>query len=220
MHRTPHLMAGLVGLAVLVSGCGDVPSTPPTHRGASPPNTDSGGPAEPFSTPTTAVSPVTLHVEPRFRGSASAELSEINHKVQMYLLDHPTVFSGAYYSEDLSILAIGVAAPDDPAAVGLETLLRNEDPAGTLTESVPVDYSWAELDTAKMEIVQDYMMSGAADVVSVGLDISVNAVLVTVFREAADVPLIENQTAIEIAQQYGPMVQFGESPSRAAFSGS
>ncbi|MHA7276499.1 hypothetical protein ACX80O_08230 [Arthrobacter sp. Hz1] len=204
-------MAGLVGLVLGASGCGGMVSAPPSASNGSAAPSPAGG------SPATAASPVIIYLEPQFRGSESAELSEINHQVQTYLLDYPTVFSGAYYSEDRSVLTIGVALPEDPAVAGLETLLQKTDPAGTLTESVPVDYSWAELDIAKMEIVQRYMMTGPEDIVSVGLDTSV---LVTVFRQAADVPPTENQTAIEIAQQYGPMVKFRESSSTAAISGS
>jgi hypothetical protein len=199
---SPLLIATLVVLSL--TGC----------AGPSPMNTSGHG--ELTKTSSAAASGIRLYKEPPIRGEASPELSVIVDKIRDYVWLYPDVFSGGYLSSDSSQLMVGVSQPDHPAASGFEELANKLDPGRRLVLTKPAKWSWSDLDEVKNILVPEYLMQGKGGIQSIGLNIPLDTVVVTVRSEGF--PLETNPTVLQIAQRYGEMVMFRESTGEVTFN--
>jgi len=158
----------------------------------------------------TSGSPVRIYVEPVLVGQESPELIEMDAKVNSYVSQYPSVFSGTYISTDSSGLTVGVVDQNDPAADALKALVGKLDPTSSFITIIPARYTWNDLDKIRSSIVDEYM-TGGSGVSGVGVDASQDAVLVEVPRDASGLDLTNNPIAIKLTQQYGSAVMFQES---------
>lgn len=201
------LVMGILGLLMYLSGCAVV-----------------GGPADsvggsPEGRPETK-NPVRIYTEPVYVGQATGELNEIGNTINDYVAAHPKTFSGGYYSTDSSTIFVGVTEPGDKAAVGFEKLANRLDPGRRRAVTTDARWSWSELDAVKDIVAEKYLKRSVGGIDSVGLDISQDAVVVSVLIEPGDPRLEDNPTVLEIAEKYGDMVMFRKSSGPVSLNGS
>jgi hypothetical protein len=159
---------------------------------------------------------IRLYTEPSFKGQASSELNVINDKIRDYIAVYPEVFSGGYFSSDSSQLMVGVAQPNHPAASGFEELANRLDPGRQRVLTKSAKWSWSALDKVKDILAAEYLMQTKGRIQSVGLNVALDTVVVTVRCEGF--PLESNPAVLQIAEQYGEMVMFRKSTGEVTFS--
>lgn len=191
----PLLIATLVSLSL--TGCSE------------PYPASTSGQGQLTQTTSTAASGIRLYPQPPIKGEASPGLRAIVDKIRDYVWLYPDVFSGGYISSDSSQLLVGVSEPDHPAASGFEELANKLDPGRQRVLTKPAKWSWSALDKVKNILVPEYLMQDKGGIQSVGLNIPLDTVVVTVRSEGF--PLESNPAVLQIAKQYGEMVMFRES---------
>ncbi|MFF2317937.1 hypothetical protein ACFVTE_16900 [Arthrobacter sp. NPDC058097] len=199
---SPLLIAALVGLSL--TGCSD----------PYPANTSAQG--QLTQATSAEASGIRLYTEPSFKGQASSELNVINDKIRDYIAVYPEVFSGGYFSSDSSRLMVGVAQPDHPAASDYEELANKLDPGRQRVLTKPAKWSWSALDKVKDILAAEYLVQTKGLIQSVGLNVALDTVVVTVRSEGF--PLESNPAVLQIAKQYGEMVMFRKSTGEVTFS--
>jgi hypothetical protein len=199
---SPLLIATLVGLSL--AGCSE------------PYTANTSGQGQLTQTTPAGASGIRLYTEPSFKGQASSELNVINDKIRDYIAVYPEVFSGGYFSSDSSQLMVGVSQPQHPAASRFEELANKLDPGRQRVLTKPAKWSWSALDKVKNILAPEYLMQDKGSIQSVGLNIALDTVVVTVRSEGF--PLESNPAVLQIAEQYGEMVMFRESTGEVTFS--
>jgi hypothetical protein len=199
---SPLLIAALVGLSL--TGCAEpYPAT-------------TSGQGQLTRATSADASGIRLYTEPPYKGQASSELNVIGDKIRDYIAVYPEVFSGGYFSSDSSQLMIGVSQPDHPAASGFEDLANKLDPGRQRVLTKPAKWSWSALDKVKDILAAKYLVQTKGPIQSVGLNVALDTVVVTVRCEGF--PLESNPAVLQIAEQYGEMVMFRKSPGEVTFS--
>lgn len=177
--------------------------------------TGADGPVPGQTTPTNDTTQtsenIRIYSDPVFKGAPTGELNVLADKVNEYAMAHPKVFSGTYFASDYSKVYVGVAKPDDPAALAYEELATKLDPGRQRVVTADARWSWYELDALKDLLVKKYLMQGKGGIQSVGLNTAIDSVVIAVLRKPLDPALTDNRTVIEIARHYGDMVVFRES---------
>ncbi|WP_331575024.1 hypothetical protein [Arthrobacter sp.] len=153
-----------------------------------------------------------IYTDPVYTGQASGELNAIGNQINDYAAAHPDTFSGAYFSSDSSRIFVGVAEPGDEAASIFERLADRLDPGRKRVVTLDAQWSWAELDAVKNILVEKYLKESKGGIDSIGLDTSRDTVVISVLIQRGDPGLEDNPTVIEIAERYGDVVMFRESP--------
>jgi hypothetical protein len=192
---SPLLIATLVGLSL--TGCSE--SYPASLSGQ----------GQLTQTTSAGASGIRLYTQPPTKGQASSELKVINDKIRDHILLYPEVFSGGYFSADSSQLMVGVSQPEHPAASRFEELANTLDPGRQRVLTKPAKWSWSALDKVKNILVPEYLTQDKGSIQSIGLNIPLDTVVITVRSEGF--PLESNPDVLQIAKQYGEMVMFRKS---------
>ncbi|MFE4541183.1 hypothetical protein [Arthrobacter sp. NPDC056727] len=153
---------------------------------------------------------IRIYTDPPMPGAPTGVLNALADKVNEFASAYPETFSGAYFASDYSKVYVGVAEPRHAAATAYEELATKMDPGRRRIVTVDVKWSWSELDAVKNVIVQKYLVPAEGGIQSVGLNTSIDSVVVGVLRQPGDVALTDNPTLAEIARRYGDVVVFRE----------
>lgn len=201
------------GIALAAVACAPVDAQ--TAPGVSTPSISVPSASQAPTAASPTAPPIRIYQEPRFKGGG-ASMSKGDDRLYAFVQAHPTVFSGAWFSSDLKQFVVGVARPEDQAAVQLEELRKSLDPDKTATKTVPAKYSWARLVEIQREIVTAHMALAQGGVRGVGPDPVNEAVLVTILRTDKHPVLLKNATVVGLAAKYGDAVEFEETSSHAS----
>lgn len=171
----------------------------------------------PFSTAKPALV-IQRYEDPTFdrtKGNPTTDMEVAANALHDFIGAHPDVFSGAWWTTDYSGFVVGIAYPQDPAAVEYEALRKELDPGLEFTRIHDAKYSLDELLARQKEIVDKYMANGVTPgtgmVIGVGPDLLHDRTAVTIVRTTGDPQLEDFKTVQEIARKYGDDVAFEES---------
>ncbi len=151
----------------------------------------------------------------RTKGNPTTDMEVAANALNDFIGAHPDVFSGAWWTTDYSGFVVGVAYPQDPAAVEYEALRKELDPGLRFTQIHDAKYSLDFLLARQQEIVDKYMSNGVTPVTGmvtgVGPDLLHDRITVMIVRTTGDPQLEDFKTVQEMAGKYGDDVAFEES---------